>query len=78
LKLSTPREQHTYIQYQEAFDILDVYLNLDFLMLWMHGSILVAYMYLFQFKFENVCRNSTNQATTLYVHSPLLKTPFMF
>jgi hypothetical protein len=35
---------------------------------------LVAYTYLFQFKFGNFCRNSVKQATALYVHSPLLKT----
>jgi hypothetical protein len=39
---------------------------------------LVAYTYLFQFKFKIFCRNLTKQATALYVHSLLLKTPLRF
>jgi hypothetical protein len=39
-----------------------------------HGSI-VGCIYLFQFNFGNFWRKSLKQATVLYVHCPLLKTP---
>jgi hypothetical protein len=42
-----------------------------------HGSV-VACIYLFQFNFGNFCRKLVKQATALYVHSPLLKTPLRF